>query len=212
MILGAAIGGAIGNIPSWAEAFEADGTGGVLNEMLKPAGGFGRFVSVIIAFSILGNAAGSMYSVSIQFAALIPYFAKVPRGIFCIILFGVVVGVAIPISTNLVDSLENFLGVIAYWGVIFIGILSTEHLYFRRGNAANYDPAIWNVGSKLPPGFAALTASILPFAMIIPCMAQTWYVGPIGKHTGDIAFEMAFCICIILYIPLRTLEKRKFGR
>jgi hypothetical protein len=39
LTLGAAIGGALPNVPSWQTAYASLGTGGVLAEMLEPAGG-----------------------------------------------------------------------------------------------------------------------------------------------------------------------------
>ena len=212
MCLGAAIGGAVGSVPEWTAAFSAHSTGGVVNEMLTSAGGFGRFVAVVLAFSVLGNMAGSMYSISVQFQILLPVLARVPRFVFSIIITAVVITVAIPISHTFESSLENFVGVISYWVAIFVGIVSTEHLYFRKGDAASYDHSIWNVGSKLPLGLAAIASSVLPFALIIPCMSETWYTGPIAEHTGDIGFEVGFVLSIIFYIPFRTLELRMTGR
>ena len=52
MILGAAIGGATPNIPSWMEGYQTNAASGVLAAMLHPAGGFGRFVTVVLAVSV----------------------------------------------------------------------------------------------------------------------------------------------------------------
>jgi len=212
MCLGAAIGGAIPSIPSWTAAFAAGSTGGVMLEMLSPAGGFGKFVAVVIAFSLLGNIAGTMYSITMQFQMLLPILSKVPRYIFSIVTTAIVIGAAIPISTSLEESLEAFLGVISYWAAVFIGIVATEHVYFRKRDASAYDHAIWNVGSKLPVGAAAVLSVIIPFGLIVPCMAETWYTGPIARTTGDIGFEVGFVLSIMSYVPLRTLERRLTGR
>jgi len=60
MVLGAAIGGAVPNVPSWAEGNEQNSAGGVLAAMLQPAGGFGKFLVVLLSFSILGNFSATM--------------------------------------------------------------------------------------------------------------------------------------------------------
>lgn len=52
MILGAAMGGATPNIPEWTEGYEQNAASGVLAAMMHPAGGFGRFVTVVLAVSI----------------------------------------------------------------------------------------------------------------------------------------------------------------
>lgn len=53
---------------------------------------------------------------------------------------------------------------------------------------------------------------MLSFGLVIPSMAQIWYTGPIARHTGDIGFEMAFVVTVLLYVPLRYLEIRILGR
>ncbi|EXJ86686.1 hypothetical protein A1O3_03639 [Capronia epimyces CBS 606.96] len=213
MCLGAAIGGAIPSIPAWETAYGDGAIGGVALAMLHSTGGFGKFVTVVLAFSVLGNMAGSMYSISVQFQILLgPVSARVPRFVYSIVITAVVIAVSIPISHEFEESLESFLGVICYWVAIFVAIVSTEHLYFRRGDASSYDHAIWNVGHKLPPGLAAMAASILPFGLIIPCMDESWYTGPIAKTTGDIGFEVGLVLGVLFYLPFRTLERRITGR
>ncbi|KAH8881458.1 purine-cytosine permease FCY21 [Thozetella sp. PMI_491] len=212
MCLGAAIGGAVPSIPSWAETFEQGSTGGVMFAMLSPAGGFGKFVAVVLAFSLLGNIAGTMYSISVQFQMLVPVLSRVPRYVFSVLTTAIIIAVAIPISQSLETSLENFLGIISYWSAVFIGVISTEYLYFRKGDPSSFDHAIWNVGSKLPLGVAAISSIFLPVALIVPCMSETWYTGPIARTTGDIGFEVGFVLSVLCYIPLRTLEIRLTGR
>jgi purine-cytosine permease-like protein len=49
-------------------------------------------------------------------------------------------------------------------------------------------------------------------------MSQAWYVGPIAIAAGgppfgaDIGFELSIATSLVLYPPLRYLEKKKFGR
>ncbi|KIW20518.1 hypothetical protein PV08_01093 [Exophiala spinifera] len=212
MCLGAAIGGAIPSFESWTAAMDEGSTGGVMLEMMESTGGFGKFVAVVLAFSLLGNIGGTLYAITVQFQILLPLFARVPRYVFAVVVTGVVIGTAVPVSHTLLVSLENFLGVIAYWAAVFIGVVGTEFLYFRGRDFASYDHAIWNVASRLPPGFAAVGAVTVPFALIVPCMAQAWYTGPIGKKTGDIGYEVGLVLSVLVYIPLRTWEKRTFGR
>ena len=89
--------------------------------------------------------------------------------------------------------------------------ICVEHLYFREGDFTQYDIEYWDVPSRLPLGVAALGASALSFAFVIPSMNQVWYTGPIARTTGDIGFEVAFVATALLYIPLRYLERRWRG-
>ncbi|SRR6266403_942374 len=126
-------------------------------------------------------------------------------------------------------TLSNFLGIIGYWAGEIFGYRSTdlsmadmtlgalvsavcvEHLYFRKGKFTRYDIQSWDVPSMLPLGAAALGSCILSFALVVPSMSQVWYTGPIARKTGDIGFEMAATVTALLYIPLRSLEKRLRG-
>ncbi len=212
MVLGAAMGGAVPSVPAWSAAFAQGSTGGVMLAMLAPAGGFGKFVAVVIAFSLVGNIAGTMYAITMQFQALLPWCARVPRYVFAVLTTAIVIGAAIPISASLEESLENFLGVISYWGAIYVAIVGTEYLWFRGARPENLDPAIWDDGRQLPLGAAAVASVFIPFGLIVPCMSETWYTGPIAKTTGDIGFEAGFVVCVLSYLVLRTLEKRVMGR
>ncbi|CAK7211978.1 hypothetical protein SEUCBS140593_001348 [Sporothrix eucalyptigena] len=213
MVLGAAIGGAIPSIPSWTTAFSDGSTGGVLLEMLAPVHGFGKFLAVVIAFSLLGNIAGTMYAITIQFQMLFPpWSTKVPRYLFAVVTTAIIIAAAIPISRRFEESLENFLGLISYWGAIFVAIAGTEFVVFRKRDPSRYDPTAWNDAKKLPVGLAALLSIFLPFGLIVPCMAETWYTGPIAKTTGDIGTEVGFVVCVVVYLVLRTIEVRLTGR
>jgi purine-cytosine permease-like protein len=93
----------------------------------------------------------------------------------------------------------------------WLSAICVEHLYFRKGNFSLYDLEYWNVSAGLPLGAAALGASTLSFALVIPSMNQVWYKGPIARKSGDIGFEVAMVVTALCYIPLRHLEKRWGG-
>ncbi|QDS73262.1 hypothetical protein FKW77_004668 [Venturia effusa] len=213
MILGAAIGGAILSNPDLSRAFETGSTGGAMLFMLESSkiGGFGKFIAVVLAFTLLGNLGATIYSISCQCQCLLPIFARVPRWVFSILISAIIIAAAIPISKNLATALENFLALIAYWGAVYVAVVSVEHLVFRK-TAAAYEPAIWNDGSKLPLGLAAVAAIAVPFALIVPSMAVTWYTGPVAEMTGDIGFEVGGVLAVVVYVPLRWAERRWIGR
>lgn len=173
--------------------------------------GFGKFIAIILAFTLLGNLAGTIYSISIQFQCLLPIFTRIPRWIFSILTSAIIIAVAIPISKNLAIALENFLALIAYWGAVYVSIVSMEHLVFRK-SAGAYDAVIWNDANKLPMGLAAVGAIAVPFALIVPCMAVTWYTGPVARITGDIGFEAGGILAVLVYMPLRWAERRWISR
>ncbi|KAG2089315.1 permease for cytosine/purines, uracil, thiamine, allantoin-domain-containing protein [Suillus discolor] len=205
--LGAAAVLAAPNVPSWNEGYGTEGNvGGLLEAMLSPVGNFGKFLTVLLSLSVTSNIAGTLYSICFNFQVMIPAMSRVPRYVFSIV--GTVI--ALPLSIvgahRFYAALTDFLSLIGYWASAYGAILLVEHHYFRKGDFSTYNHAIWNIPGHLPWGAAALTAGILSFALIIPCMNQVWYQGPIGITSGDIGFEIAFPLAALLYIPLRKLE------
>jgi NCS1 nucleoside transporter family len=214
MTLGAAMGGATANMPSWQEGYNINAASGVLAAMLHPAEGFGQFVTVILAFSMLGNLAATMYSISLNLQMLVPWLFRVPRALFSIIITGIVIGVAVEAAKSFFANLENFLGLIGYWSAAFIAIVLTDHVLFRRCSFRWYteDEMAWDDAKKLPLGLAAIGSGIMCLGLVVPGMSQIWYTGPIGRKTGDIGFEVAFALVTLLYVPLRYLERSVSGR
>ncbi|GJC86127.1 purine-cytosine permease fcyB [Colletotrichum liriopes] len=211
MTLGAAIGGAMGNIPEWQDGFNSTLVGGVLGAMLSPAGGFGKFILVVLAFTLLANISGTMYAITLNFQTLVPSF-RLPRYVFSVIVTAIIIPIAIRAAHDFFLSLENFIALIGYWSASFVGIVVTEHFIFRRANHTSYEAAIWEEPSKLPWGVAAIGAAALSFALVVPCISQVWFTGPIAVSTGDIGFEVAFVLSALLYLPLRYAERHFVGR
>jgi purine-cytosine permease-like protein len=212
LILGAAIGGAIPNVESWQTAWNDYGIGGVMAEMLKPAGGFGRFVLVVLALSIVGNMLLSYYSVALCLQMLVPVFTKVPRFVFVIVTLAIMVPMSIYAAAQWEKSLVNFLSMIGYWAGCFDAVIIEELVVFRNRDYGLIDPKSWNQGRKLPTGLAAIGASIISLGLVIPSMNTPWFTGPIGARIGDVGFEAAFVVTGIAYYPLRALEIKLMGR
>ncbi|KAN0107482.1 NCS cytosine-purine permease [Russula decolorans] len=209
--LGAAAAISAPSVTGWKAGFTDGNVGGLLNAMLSPVGGFGKFLMVVLSLSMTGNNAPTIYSMGIAFQTLVPPFAAVPRYVFSVLATVVITVLSIVGQHKFYTALSNFLGIIGYWAGTWVSAICVEHLYFRKGDFARYDILAWNVPSQLPLGAAALSACALSFALVIPSMSQVWYTGPIARTTGDIGFEMAVAVTTLLYIPLRHLENRWRG-
>jgi purine-cytosine permease-like protein len=206
MTLGAAIGGAMANLPEWQAGFADKQVGGILAAILSRAGGFGKFLLVILAFSLLANVSGTMYVITINFQNLVPI--QLPRYIYSVVVAAMLIPLGIMAAKDFFHNIEHLVSLIGYWSAAFVGIVLVEHCFFRRSNTKSYDPLIWDAASALPSGFAAVGAGVLAFGLVIPCIAQLWWTGPIAEKTGDIGFEVAFVMSALLYVPLRFVEKR----
>ncbi|KAF8480409.1 NCS cytosine-purine permease, partial [Russula ochroleuca] len=209
--LGAAAAISAPSVPDWNAGYTDGNVGGLLNAMLSPVGKFGKVLVVFLSLSVTATNAPAMYSMCIAIQTLIPPFAAVPRYVFSVFASAVIAVLSIVGQHKFNATLSNFLGIIGYWAGAWVSAICVEHLYFRKGNFALYDIRSWNVPSQLPLGAAALGASVLSFALVIPSMSQVWYTGPIARKTGDIGFEVAMTVTALLYVPLRHLEKRWVG-
>jgi len=213
-MLGAAFIIGMNNNPDWQDAYNVNSVGGLLEAVLRPAGNFGKFLTVLLALSVTANTAPTIYSFCLIFQVFIPPAAYVPRYVFSIIGFAIMLPLAIVGAHSFYETLSNFLGLIGYWAASFCSAIITEHIVFRRNNFANYDVSAWNSPSRLPSGIPAIAAGILSFGVVIPSMNEVWFIGPIALGIpgyGDIGFEVAFFITLILYLPFRWLEIRWRG-
>ncbi|KAH8915794.1 NCS cytosine-purine permease [Atractiella rhizophila] len=212
MCFGAAIGASIPTDDNWMAGYERGGIGGAIHEMLRPAGGFGDFLTVLIALSIIGNLGVTFYSFSLNCQICVPWLVRVPRYIFIIFATAVVIPLSIVAANHFYAALENFLGLIGYWSAMFIPIVLEEFLIFRKRDVNNFDLNAWNDWRRLPSGIAAISAAICSLGLVVPSMDQVWYTGPIAKHTGDLGFEFALIITGILYPVFRLIEINIQGR
>ncbi|KAJ7151151.1 permease for cytosine/purines, uracil, thiamine, allantoin-domain-containing protein [Mycena filopes] len=211
-LFGALIGACLAGVPAWQAGYETGDVGGILNAMLSPAKGFGKFLTVLLALSVMGNVAATFYSISLNMQILMPVLVVVPRYVFSIIATCIVIPLSIVGAHSFYTTLSNFLGLIGYWASAFIAIVLEEHFIFRKGSSTHYNLAHWNQARMLPSGVAALVAAACGIGIAIPSMAQVWYTGPIAETTGDIGFELAFLVVMVVYPPLRLLEIRIRGK
>ncbi|KAF8954889.1 purine-cytosine permease [Flammula alnicola] len=210
--VGAALSAAANSVPAWNDGYAGGNIGGLLEAVLQPAGNFGKFLTVILSLSVAANLVSIFYSASFNFQVFIPRLVVVPRYVFTVVTAAVVLPISIVGAHRFYAAVTNFLSLIGYWCSAFVVMILIEHLYFRSNKFTNYDSEAWNVPSRLPLGLAAVGSGVLSFALVIPCVSQVWFTGPIAKTTGDLGFEVAFVLNAILYPPLRWLEIRFTGR
>ena len=72
-------------VPEWEQGYVGGNVGGLLEAMLHPTRGFGKFLTVLLSLSVVGNNAGCFYSISINLQVFIPWLVVVPRYVFSII-------------------------------------------------------------------------------------------------------------------------------
>lgn len=194
-------------------AFKASG-GDLLVAAAAPLGGFGSFLLILLALSIIANNIPNAYSIGLSMQVLSKTCQRVGRVIWT--LFGAVfyMLIAIPAISNFNNTLGDFLLIIAYWLGPWSIILIEEHIIFRRGR---YNVDDWNTKEKLPIGWAAMVALGLGLLGVYLGAAQVLFVGPIANlfnppYGMDIGFELGLIFSGITYPFLRRIELALTGR
>jgi NCS1 family nucleobase:cation symporter-1 len=94
-------------------------------------------------------------------------------------------------AVNFISSYEDFLFLIGYWIMPWIGVLLAAHLTNRIPRAAGFSA-----------GFAAWVATLV---LSVPFYDQALYTGPFAKafpQFGDCTFIVSFILAAVLYMLL----------
>lgn len=215
-LLGAAVMTASVLDDDYANAYDTNHIGGVLAIVLvPPLGAFGRFCLAVLALSIVANNCPNIYSVSLSLQVLARGTQRIPRPVWPAVATAVYVAISVPGYSRFEEVLENFMLLIGYWLAIYEGVALTEHFVFRR--TAGYVVEDFATPGKLPPGYSAICAFLIGVIGAVLGMAQSWYVGPIGRlcgdeFGGDVGFELAFGFSAVAYLVLRSVERAWFKR
>ncbi|USW51682.1 Putative purine-cytosine permease [Septoria linicola] len=215
MIAGCVVSSAMNNKPEWKDSYENRGLGFLINDMLYP-NGFAKFILVLLVLSGINMNIMNTYSAALSCQQFARPFAKVPRFIWTVLCFGVIIALALAGRNQLLAYLQNFLSLLGYWCTSYFVIVFSEHYIFRKGKLENYDLAGWNDPARLPMGIAGFTAFALGVVVWVCGMVQTWFVGPIasqiGSSGGDVSNELCLVVTLITYVPARYLEYKYVGR
>ena len=208
-MLGAAFAISAPDVPAWKGASEATSPGPLFDVILAGhVGHFGKFLTVMLALSAVGNIIPGTYAFGIAVQTFLPPLRVLPRFVMTSICVAIFLPLGIACRNQFYDTLSNFVSILAYWCSLFAGVVLADHFVLRRRNFSSYDLMIWDDWRRLPPGIAALVSALLPVALIGPTMDQVWYTGPIAQHSGDLGFEVGFALSFLLYLVLRPIEQR----
>lgn len=198
---------------AWSDAYDVS-SGALIVAGYNGLGGFGKFLSVIVALGLIGNNIPGTYSAALGFQIMGRWLVRVPRWFLSCVSVLIYTACALGGRNHLYDIFENFLALMGYWVTIYLTIPFEEQFIFRH--SIGFDWAAWNDRSKLPIGLAALAAFLIGWAGSIISMYQIWYVGPIAKMVGDYGADLGIWVgcgfAMIVFPPLRYLELKKFNR
>ncbi|KAI0401317.1 permease for cytosine/purines, uracil, thiamine, allantoin-domain-containing protein [Xylaria palmicola] len=215
LVAGCVVASALNNQPAWADTYRDDGIGSLIQTMLYPRA-FAKLVLTLLVLSGINVNVICIYSGAIACQQFSRPFARVPRFVWTLLCFVLILGLALGGREQLNSYLQNFLSCLGYWSTSYFAVLFIEHYAFRRGDFKNYDLEAWNDPARLPLGLAALAAFIVGVAVSVLGMAGTWYVGPVGKWFGraggDVANELTLVFTVVTYLPARYFELKVFGK
>ncbi|KND91967.1 Purine-cytosine permease fcyB [Tolypocladium ophioglossoides CBS 100239] len=215
MVAGCVVASSLKNKPEWHDAYENQGLGYLIQEILYPRG-FAKFLLALLVLSGINTNVISIYSAAISFQQLARPFARIPRFIWTLFCFACILALAVGGREKLNEYLQNFLSLLGYWCTSYAIILFEEHFVFRKGKFENYDLEGWNEPASLPLGIGAAVAFGLGVVSWCMGMDETWFIGPlaktIGDSGGDVANEITFVVTALGYLPARYLELKFFGR
>ncbi|KAJ9622565.1 hypothetical protein H2204_011484 [Knufia peltigerae] len=215
MTAGCVVASALNNKPHWQDAYENQGLGFLIQDMLYPRG-FAKFLLTLLVLSGINTNVISIYSAAISCQQFSRPFARIPRFVWTFVCFAAIIALALGGREQLNTYLSDFLSLLGYWCTSYFAILLEEHVIFRKGNFANYDLEGWNDPRRLPHGIAAAVAFSLGVVAWCMGMSETWFVGPlakvIGDSGGDVANEFTLVVTALTYAPARYVELKYFGK
>ncbi|KAI0080384.1 hypothetical protein K474DRAFT_1589852 [Panus rudis PR-1116 ss-1] len=209
--IGAAFAAATVSVPSWRDGLgNGNDVGGLIAAVLQPTGGFGKLMLVLLALTTPSACAPTLYTACTSFMTISAAFAKVPRFVLSIISTAILIPVAIVGATHFYATFVQILSFIGYWLAPFLAIVLTEHFVFRKGRWASYNVELaWNQPKYLPKGYAAVLTFACTVGVIVVCMSQEWWTGPVARAgTGDVGMIVGFASAIVLFIVCRSIERR----
>lgn len=130
MIAGACVASGFTTQPAWAAANDK-GLGYVVQTILYPRG-FADFILVLFVLSGINVNIISLYSAAISCQQFARPFMRIPRFIWSIFCFGVILALALAGRNQLLTYLEDFLSLLGYWCTTYFVIVFSEHLIFRK--------------------------------------------------------------------------------
>ena len=161
MVAGCVVSFALNNRHDWAAIYGKDQRLGFLIQAMLHPRGFADFILVLLVLSGINMNILNTYSAAISCQQFARPFARIPRFLWTLACFGVIIALAMAGRHSLLTYLQNFLALLGYWCTSYFVIVFTEHYLFRKGNYLNYNLEGWNDPSVLPMGLAAGTAFAL---------------------------------------------------
>ncbi|MGI5471898.1 purine-cytosine permease family protein [Streptomyces sp. CA-132043] len=191
----------------WAAGLFTDQTAAGVQELLG-GGALGAFGLLAIAASAVCSNAMNDYSGSL---ALQTAGVRIPRPLAAAV--AAVLGFLLVLWMHAADTTARFQNVllfVGYWIPGFIGVVVVDWL--ARARARGGRPVeVHEEFARPQPWWPAVLAFVGAFAVAVPFMNTSLYVGPVAEalHGADLAYYVAFVVSVAVYAPLRLRRARR---
>ncbi|QSO52740.1 cytosine permease [Alicyclobacillus curvatus] len=167
--------------------------GNPISDLHTVMGGFGAVA--VIAIILGGTAADALnlYSNSLAAGAM---DIRLPRWTLAVVASVIGLGLSLYGSGHFEQNYENFLLMLGYWFMPWLGVLFTDFYFMKRHRRASSDA---RMSARI--GWSGLLSFLVGFGVSIPFMAASLYQGPIAKalHGADLSFYVGFVVAGLCY-------------
>lgn len=131
-IVGMLIGNAAVGDNLWNSIYNEESLGGLLNVVFSKWGKFGKFLLVVLWFSLITNNILNTYSAALNAQLLdTRIYRYIPRWLIVIVIFAITLVCSLLGKDHFSSILSNFLPMLGYWVSIYFILLLEENTFFR---------------------------------------------------------------------------------
>ncbi|KAG9569799.1 hypothetical protein KCU71_g4156, partial [Aureobasidium melanogenum] len=215
-VVGAGLGAKANTTATWREAYEGS-IGTLIAEVLRPMGVLLKIsCGIVLVLGIMVNMIRSMYSMLADLYDLSSRLETVPMPLYPTMIMPICVMFAVLGRNHLTDIMISVYSITGSLASIWFGVLFTEYVLFNKSLGYNDKWLLQEGERQYPLGLASSATFLLSCTVVVLCMTQTWFVGPIGfffKSSGlDLAILVGFIASVIFYLILRFVELRFIER
>jgi purine-cytosine permease-like protein len=186
-VVGAVIGEMTGVVVTWQEAYTKS-TCSVLAEILQPTGLMLKLsCGVVLVIGAMLRTTRFLRSIVANLCDLNSRLKTVPAPIYPIIIIPICGLFAVLAKDHLVEVMVSIVSITGYLTSIWFAIFFVEYVLFNRCFGSCDEWLVQGDKRRYPFGLASSATFLLGCTVVVLCMTQTWYVGPLAhlsKHPG----------------------------
>jgi purine-cytosine permease-like protein len=187
LVIGVVMGEMVDVVAAWQEAY-AKSPGSVLTRILQPTGMMLTIsCAVVLVIGTMLRTTKFLHSIVANLHDLNSRLQTVPTPIYPTILIPVCGSFAVLAKDHLIEVMVSTISITGYLTSIWFAILFVEYVLFNRFLSSCDKWLLEEHKRPYPFGLASSATLLLGCTVVVLCMTQTWYVGPIAhvlKHPG----------------------------